>query len=695
MPGPSSRAREIFRFELRHHLTSPLFWGTGLFFALMTFGAVTSNSITIGGGIGNVHRNAPFVILQLLSTMSVIAIFVTTAFVGGAALRDFERGTHELFFSKPLGKLEYLGGRFAGSFLASAGVMVLCAAGILLGSFMPWLEPARLGPTTMAPYVFALAVLVLPNLLLAGAIFFALASASRSWLVTYIGVVVFFGAYLTAGLMLADVENQKLGALLDPFGGAALDLATRYWTVAEKNQAVPGFAGPLLWNRVLWSGIGFVILAVAIATFRTGATSAGRSGRPSRLGRLFARRGKAPLREVEAGAPVAAGVSPLPAARLDFSPRARRALFLHELERETLGVLRSVPFLVILAFGMLNVIGGAGVRFERFGTRVYPVTALMLELLRGSFLFLLVIIVTFYAGELVWRERSLKVAEVRDALPVPAWVPLVAKLAAQWLVILCFLAVGAAATMGIQLAHGYHQLEPGLYARGLLLEALPFLLVAVLATFLQVVANQKFFGYLLMIVYLIGATVLDSLHYDHRLYRYAESPSMTYSDMNGYGHFLLGYLSFQLYWAFWALVLAVLAALLWVRGSESGWRFRLREARARFSGPWRALLAIGLIGAAALGAWIFWNTNVRNPYIPTDLLERRQAEYEKRYRKYKDVAVPRVVDVENRVDIYPAERRVEIAGRYVLKNKTKAPIATLHVTIRPLVRVNSLSLDPR
>src|SRR6185295_20285185 len=122
------------------------------------------------------------------------------------------------------------------------------------------------------------------------------------------------------------VENQKLGALLDPFGGAALDLATRYWTVAEKNQAVPGFAGPLLWNRVLWSGIGFVILAVAIATFRTGATSAGRSGRPSRLGRLFARRGKAPLREVEAGAPVA-GVSPLPAARLDFSPRARRALF--------------------------------------------------------------------------------------------------------------------------------------------------------------------------------------------------------------------------------------------------------------------------------------------------------------------------------------------------------------------------------
>jgi hypothetical protein len=319
----------------------------------------------------------------------------------------------------------------------------------------------------------------------------------------------------------------------------------------------------------------------------------------------------------------------------------------------------------------------------------------MLNNLQGSFVFLLVIIVTFYAGELVWKERSLRLAEVSDALPVPTAVPLLAKLAAQWLVVLAFLAVGGLTTIGIQLGQGYHRLEPGLYARGLLLEAMPFLLVAVLATFLQVVANQKFVGYLLMIVYLISAAVLGALDFDHRLYRFAESSPNPYSDMNGYGHFLAGYLWYQLYWASFAVVLLGLAVLLWVRGSETSWRLRLREARARWrSGAARAAILAGLAVFVACGAWIYWNTNVRNQYVPGDEQERRQAEYEKRYRRHKDLPGPRIVDVETEVDIYPRERRVEVAGRYLLVNKTAAPVGELHLQLDPRVRVRELSLAP-
>jgi hypothetical protein len=97
----SKNFREIFRFELQQTLTSPLFWGTGVFFATMTFGAVTSDSVTIGGGIGNVQRNAPFVILQLLSVMSIIGVFVTTAFVAGAALRVSSAARTSCSFRSP------------------------------------------------------------------------------------------------------------------------------------------------------------------------------------------------------------------------------------------------------------------------------------------------------------------------------------------------------------------------------------------------------------------------------------------------------------------------------------------------------------------------------------------------------------------------------------------------------------------
>ena len=57
---------EIFRFELRHQFRQPLFWLSAMLFFLMAFGAVTTDVVQIGGAIGNIHRNSPFVIMQLL-----------------------------------------------------------------------------------------------------------------------------------------------------------------------------------------------------------------------------------------------------------------------------------------------------------------------------------------------------------------------------------------------------------------------------------------------------------------------------------------------------------------------------------------------------------------------------------------------------------------------------------------------------
>ena len=93
---------EIFRFEVRYHLKQLVFYVCLIIFFLLTFGAVTSDSVQIGGSIGNVNRNAPFVIMQFLLVMSVFSVFTTTAFASNAALRDFDLGTDALFFSSPI-----------------------------------------------------------------------------------------------------------------------------------------------------------------------------------------------------------------------------------------------------------------------------------------------------------------------------------------------------------------------------------------------------------------------------------------------------------------------------------------------------------------------------------------------------------------------------------------------------------------
>src|SRR5262249_3948814 len=156
---------KIFTFELRYQARQPLLWLVTLVFALLAFGVVTSEAVRVGGGLGNVHRNAPTVILSLLSAATLLGMFVVTAFVASAAIRDFGPGTADLFFAKPIRTFDYLAGRFAGALVAALGVFAGAAFGIVLGSFMPWLEPERLGPFTLAPYAYAFLVIVLPNVL--------------------------------------------------------------------------------------------------------------------------------------------------------------------------------------------------------------------------------------------------------------------------------------------------------------------------------------------------------------------------------------------------------------------------------------------------------------------------------------------------------------------------------------------------
>lgn len=54
----------IALFELRYQLKNPVFWVVSVMFFLLTFGSVTVEQIQIGSG-GNVHKNAPFAIVQV------------------------------------------------------------------------------------------------------------------------------------------------------------------------------------------------------------------------------------------------------------------------------------------------------------------------------------------------------------------------------------------------------------------------------------------------------------------------------------------------------------------------------------------------------------------------------------------------------------------------------------------------------
>src|SRR5262249_34561995 len=153
-------------------------------------------------------------------------------------------------------------------YLAAVWVIVVVALGLWLGVMMPWVDPARLGPTSGAAYIYGFLVAVLPDLFFLSALMFLLATLTRSMLSTYIGVIAFFVLWQIAGTATDGPDHLTLGALIDPFGLGAFDVATRYWTAEDRNTKLPAIVGLLLINRESGVGAGVAMVAAAMAWFR-------------------------------------------------------------------------------------------------------------------------------------------------------------------------------------------------------------------------------------------------------------------------------------------------------------------------------------------------------------------------------------------------------------------------------------------
>ena len=259
---------EFFRFDLRYQVRAPLLWVAALVFALIAFGATSSDAIRIGGAIGNVHRNAPAVIVSFFATFTVIGLFIVTVFIAQPLLRDFEMNTDELFFSTPMRTRNYVLGRLGAGFVAALIVFALTGLGMILGAAMPWVDPQQLGPFSLAPHLWSFAFLIVPNMLFAAALLSLLAVTTRSLLTVYLGVVGFFVLYTVSGFLMQDIQYDQIGSLLDPFGGRVLGKTMRYWSANERNTLLPPIDGLLLLNRALWLGIAAIMFAATFKLFR-------------------------------------------------------------------------------------------------------------------------------------------------------------------------------------------------------------------------------------------------------------------------------------------------------------------------------------------------------------------------------------------------------------------------------------------
>ncbi len=659
---------QIARFELRYQLRNPVFWTVAILFFLLSFGSMTIEQIQIGSG-ANIHKNAPVAIAQVHLIMSLFFMFVTTAFVANVIVRDDESGFGPMVRSTRVSKFDYLTARFLGAFGAAALAFVAIPLAIWLGSLMPWVDAERLGPNRLGDYAYAYFLLALPSVFMTSAIFFAVATMTRSMMYSYLGVIVFLVLYLAINAVLrAKPEWRAVGSYLEPFGLGAFASTTRYFTASEANAGLPAFTGVLVWNRLFAILIGFVAIGIAYVRF---------SFAERGVSKRALRRQRRTTAKLAAAPPLL--VDQLPAAR----PAAAGWTRLRERCRfEMALVFRSPAFLVLMLIGIFNALAALLSSNEMYGTAIRPLTFAVIGTLEGAFSIIPLIIAIYYSGELVWRDRERGMHEIVDATPLPNWAYLVPKVLAITGVLFATSVVAVVTACVVQLSRGQTDLALGHYVAWWVLPmTVDAVILAVLAVFVQALSPNKYIGWAIMVLYLVGTITLTNMGFEHPLYQYGTVGTVTLSDMNGaqIGGARAWWL--RLYWGAIALSLCVFAHLLWRRGTETRLRVRLVQLPRRLIGTPGAVLAGALIMATATGVFLYYQMDVLSCYRTKQDGEARQALYEKKYLRYLGVKQPSVTDIRLNVALYPDQRRLETDGTYAFVNDSGAPVRDLHVRL--------------
>lgn len=672
--------------ELRTQLRRPSPWVFGGLYAslgllLMIAAGGAFEGVQVGVGGSNNHVDSPFFIAVSAIVMSLFATMNVAAISGSAACRDIEEGMSPLVYSTPVPKALFLASRWLASLLVVCIVVAGVPIGLLVGAKLPFLESERLGAWSLwngvAPYVGW----ILPNLVFQSSLFFGTAALTRRMFPNYIGGVLLLVGYLGSQALVRDLDNELLAAMIDPFGLGAFGHQTRYWSPHERNTLLPWPTGWSLANRGMWAAVGLTWLLVAARMARL-------DHEGWTLPLLRRRRPPAEALEVHPASVV------VPAATLRFDGPARLSQLVALTDRSFRDVLGHRYFWAFVAASVLFQLLNTEVIGSMYGTDTWPVTYQVLEVLEGTLQLFVLVVLTFYAGDLVWHERDHGSAPLLDSLPLPDALPLIAKSLALFAVVVGLHLTVPVVGMATQLASGWTDLQPGLYAESLSLAAISWIPFVALTLAIHVLVNQKVLGHLLLVLLWVGISFRGALGFDYHLFWFGADPGRSYSDMNGFGTQLLPFFLFQSLWTTWGLLLLVLGRLFWVRGSGGTLRGRVSEALRRFGRGERVAVAVGALGVAGLSGAIVWATAVARPYQSRVDQVRERVRYERTYKaEWEAAAHPKVEGVELTVDLYPRTGRVVSAGTLTTRNRTPDAITRVLIGLPTAPSLATLAFD--
>lgn len=673
----------VLRFEWRYFTRQPSFIVTSLVFFLMPFLAMSIENIQIGDG-GNLNYNSPHTVATFVLILGVFSLFLCVNFVANSAIRNEQTKMLEIIASKPMPLLSYRLGRFWGAYLVSLTVFALVPLGSFVGSLMPWIDTQRIGENKLSVYVVPFLVFSVITLFTLSAIFYTLAVRLKSIMAVYLAALGLFIIYVLSGALFDNPQHRGLLALSDPFGLRAFSEVVRYWTPSQRNTEVVGLTDLVLYNRLIWLFIGIVFL-FGFAKLNS-PISLTRSSFKFVSPKMpqFPKRSKS----FDMGAKLALNI------HHKYSESSALLQFLHRLRFEVRQIMLSPAFLVLMLFCSFSLVTRFMDPSGAYGSPDWPLTQAMTELIAQSFSAVIIIIITYYSGEVIWRERNAGIGDMLDSMPVSNVVLWLAKYIAVCSVIACVFLIGMIWTIFNQLIVGYTNIDLLQYFVSIFYfyTADAILLIA-MSFFIQTLSPNKYVGMLVFVGFTFASVLLFGLGLEHGMMNYASTPTMRYSDMNGYAWFITTQNWYLLYWGSFAAAMSVFSYGMLQRGNLNSLRARFSLLFYQLGHVGKRMLVVLLLLFVFSGLVIHYNTKILNDFVSTTELVDLKEAYETNYKQFEASPLPSITRLDAELAIFPEQRRIESISRFELENKTNTPIKRFLVNLPEHTPVANLNIE--
>lgn len=666
----------IYLHELNTWLKKPLFYiYAGVLFLLGTVVMATAVGVFDGDNVtitGVQYLNSPIIIFSLIAQLSLLAYLLIPSITGATIDRDFKYNMHNVLYSYPLTKFQYLLAKFFAGITVNLVLIIAIFLGIIVGTYLPGANEELVGPFSLMNYAQPFLAIFVPNVIFYSAIVFAIIVFTRDMNIGFMTVLTLIIIQLTATSMVDNVDDVYWLALADPLGNIAIEETTKYWTTDDVNSSLIPFKGMLLYNRLLWLGIASLILGGVIWAFNFSQHAVSF--------KLF--RSKA-TRSVKQNFNTTNKIT-LPETNPKFSliDNLKTTWWLTKVDIRY--IVKGWPFIIIAFLTVVLTLVILSFSSLIYGTGILPKTWTVLASGSAYFVLFTFLLIFIYGGFLMDRAKAAHMNQLVDATPTPDWVFIVSKIIALFLMTTVMHSLLIMLGIGYQASQSFTDFQIDLYLfQTYFIDVLRYVPWILLAVLIHTLIKNKWLGMtVLLIIGIAVPLVTSAIGNVQAIFDFNSGGGPSASDFSGYANALPEFYTFRVYWTLLGVIFTVLAVLYYRRGQGVSAKERLQTARTKWTKPLITTVAICAAGIIGIGSYIWYVDNVLNERITGKEQELRQVNFEKELGKFNGIPQPRLVAVNTFMDMYPKTRDFKAGATYTLVNQTNEAIDSLHVLLQ-------------